>query len=123
MGVPADRRKARGLTFAYEALLNEAPEHVAAMMTVRRFVEGFLAERMAVGSGRLSGHRHRRHCFYPPFKPDFHRETKQCTRIIICLCDLETVRVHFAGGSVLRASELHADAPFLAADSVTADHY
>lgn len=115
--------KRSGLTFAYEALLNKAPEHVAAVMTVSWLVKGFLAERMAVGSGRLTRHRHRRHCFYPPFTPDFHRKIKQCTRIIICLCDLETVRVHFAAVLVPCSSQLHGGEPYLGCNFTTADHY
>lgn len=40
------------LTFAYESLLNETPEHVTAVMTVGGLVEGFLTEAMTV-SGLL----------------------------------------------------------------------
>lgn len=39
----------KGLTFADEALLDEAPEHVAAVVAVRGLVKGLLLEAMAMG--------------------------------------------------------------------------
>lgn len=80
------------------------------MVAVRRLVEGLLAETVPVCGGRLFGRtRHRRHdSADPPFTPDFHRELTLGTRIIICLCDLETVRVHDGALVYLCRSELHA---------------
>lgn len=57
------------VTFADEALLNEAPQHIAAVVAVGGLVEGLLAEAMAmpVVGGRLlllaggGGGGHRRH--------------------------------------------------------------
>lgn len=73
-----------GHTFADKALLDKAPQHVATMMTIRRFVEGLLAETVAVlyGLRRLfcgcrARHLHRRHYVVsqqPPYKPDFFTE-------------------------------------------------
>jgi hypothetical protein len=71
------------LTFADEALLDEAPEHVAAVVAVRGLVEGLLAEAVPVRGGRLFGRaRHRRHVSEPPFTPDFHRELALGTGIL-----------------------------------------
>lgn len=85
------------------------------MVAIRRLVEGLLAESVAVCGGRLFGRtRHRRHdSTNPPFTPDFHRELTLVTRIIICLCDLETVREHGVVLVYLCTSELHAYGAFL----------
>lgn len=71
-------------TFADEALLDKAPEHVAAVVAIRGLVKGFLAEAVAVQDGRLlrRARLHRRHYFsVPPFTPDFYRELALATRI------------------------------------------
>lgn len=48
-------------TFADEALLDEAPEHVAAMMTVGGLVEGLLAEAVSVRGKEFHGDDRSRH--------------------------------------------------------------
>ena len=60
-----------GLTFTDVSLLDEAPKHVCAMMTVCRLVEGLLGECVAVGRGFGRCHRPAD----APITPVSHRET------------------------------------------------
>lgn len=84
------------------------------MVTISRLVVVSFAEIVPVCGGRMFGRtRHRRHDSDPPFTPDFHRELTLGTRIIICLCDLETVREHDVALVYLCTSELHAYGAFL----------
>lgn len=99
-------------TFANEALLDEAPKHVAAMVTVRRLVERLLAEAVAVYDGpRLgrscSARRHdRRARTAEPnarFSPDHGAQHVHFTH----LCDVGAVAEHFVGRTFVCTPQLH----------------
>lgn len=89
---PAERGQAGGqhvgpgplaLTFADVALLDKPPEHVRAVVAIRRLVEGFLAEGVPViGVGWRRGWRHVPRPTAGPLTPDFHRVRPITTGIL-----------------------------------------
>lgn len=106
-----------GITFAYEALLDEAPKHVTAVVAISGFVEGLFAEAVAVRERRLGLTCHRRHISYPTVHARFSPQdnTRHTHHIITCLCDIGTVGEHVAAVGYLCYTELHAYGAFLVA--------
>lgn len=78
------------LTFTYESLLYETPEHVAAMMAIGRFMEGLLTEAMTVSEMTdIFGHTFGLSRNGPDAKSSTVRAAS-----ITCLCDFRTGDVH-----------------------------